>query len=686
MKLAIIAALLLAACGGKSTSPGTAGGGPRGASAAGAVVQATGTPRTDLIPREVIFGNAERTNVQISPDGKHLSWTAPHDGVMNVWVAPIDKLETARAITSETARPIREYAWAYTNKHVLFKQDVAGKENYHWFRADLADGKVTDLTPYEGAMVELGGLSPKLPTKAVFMINDRDSKVLDVHEVDLLTGKRTLLAQNDPAFSGFVLDHQLRPRFGTKRLPDGAIELQKLGSDGMWTVFDTVAAEDADTTGIQAFAPTGKALYMMDSRGRDTAALMTIDVASKRQKLLAEDAKADVAELMIHPTKHHVQAVAFEHERIRWHVLDASIKNDLAALARLELGDVTIRSRTLDDRIWLVATEADDKPLRYHLWDRKKQLSTPLFAERPALQQIPLVKMRPVAIPARDRLSLVSYLSLPANADPDGDGKPTAPLPMLLFVHGGPWSRDHWGFNRIHQLFANRGYAVLSVNFRGSTGFGKKFLNAGNLQWGKAMHDDLIDAVEWAEKSGIARRDKVGILGGSYGGYAALVGVAMTPGVFACAVDIVGMSNLHTFMTSIPAYWAPELATLYTRVGNPNTPEGKALLTAASPLSHADKITQPLLIGQGANDPRVKQAESEQLVAVMKRHHLPVTYAVFPDEGHGFANPANNIAFFAVTEAFLSAHLGGSYQPITPDELAVSSMQIKTGKAGIPGL
>jgi dipeptidyl aminopeptidase/acylaminoacyl peptidase len=294
--------------------------------------------------------------------------------------------------------------------------------------------------------------------------------------------------------------------------------------------------------------------------------------------------------------------------------------------------------------------------------------------------------MHPVEIKARDGLTLVSYLTLPAAADPEGDGTANQPVPMVLLVHGGPWGRDAWGYNPYHQLLANRGYAVLSVNFRASTGFGKKFLNAGNQQWGKTMHTDLLDAVNWAVEQKVTPKDKVCIMGGSYGGYATLAGLAMTPDVFACGVDIVGPSNLMTLLASIPPYWAPIVAMFHERMGNPNTPEGKKILVEASPLTHAQNIRRPLLIAQGANDPRVKQAESEQIVAAMKKHNLPVTYALFPDEGHGFARPENSIAFVAITEAFLSAHLGGVYQPVSAEELSASTMKIVEGKAGIPGL
>jgi dipeptidyl aminopeptidase/acylaminoacyl peptidase len=411
-----------------------------------------------------------------------------------------------------------------------------------------------------------------------------------------------------------------------------------------------------------------------------------MDLATKKQKVIAEDAKADASDFIIHPTKDNLQAVSFEYDRVRWKVVDKTIEKDLAALAKLDGGEVNIASRTLDDKTWIVGTTSEQHPGNFYVWDRAKQKATFLFAADPELDKQPLVKMHPVELKSRDGLTLVSYLSLPAAADPDGDGKANAPVPMVLYVHGGPWARDSWGFEPIHQLLANRGYAVLSVNYRGSTGFGKKFYNAANLQWGKAMHEDLIDAVEWAIKSGIAPRERIGILGGSYGGYATLAGLTLTPDVFACGVDLVGISSLPTFIASIPPYWAPFMAYIHARVGNPETPEGKAALLAVSPLTHAAKIKRPLLIGQGANDPRVKQAESEQIVAAMKKHGLPVAYALFPDEGHGFAKPTNNIAFFAISEAFLSAHLGGSYLPITADEIKASTMQIKDGAEHIPGL
>jgi dipeptidyl aminopeptidase/acylaminoacyl peptidase len=689
--------LLLVACGGsKPTSgpslpPPTGGGDPVDVTTAPPKPEppppvVAGHPKTDLIPRDVLFGNPERASVRISPDGKQLSWLAPKDGVMNIWVAPIDKLDTAKVVTSETKRPIQQYSWAYTNKHLLYVQDSGGDEDFHVFRVDLADGKTTDLTPYPKARAGIADLDEKYPTTVVVSINDRDPKAMDLYKVDLGTGKRTLLVQNDDGFSGFELDDKLAVRFGTKKEADGSTSIMVPEKGGKWAPWDKIAFEDADTTGIAMVAPGGKSVIMTETRGRDTGAIVSVDIATKKQKVIASDPKSDAGGLMMHPTKHTLQAVAFDYGRTKWTVLDKSIQPDLDALAKVDGGEVTVGSRSLDDKTWIVVTRSEQHPVRYYTWNRAKQKATFLFALQPALEQQPLVKMWPTVIKARDGLELVSYLTLPAAADPDGDGKANTPVPMVLFVHGGPWGRDSWGFNPYHQLLANRGYAVLSVNYRGSTGFGKKFMNAANHQWAKAMHDDLLDAVKWAVDEKIAIKDKVAIMGGSYGGYATLVGLAMTPDVFACGVDIVGPSNLMTLLASIPPYWAPQLAFFKTRVGDPETAEGKAILTAASPLTFAANIKRPLLIGQGANDPRVKQAESEQIVEAMKKHGLPVSYAVFPDEGHGFHRPVNNIAFTAIAEAFLSAHLGGTYLPLGKDELSASTMQIKAGKTGIPGL
>jgi dipeptidyl aminopeptidase/acylaminoacyl peptidase len=645
-----------------------------------------GRPDPNLIPREVLFGNPERAGVELSPDGKYLSWTAPVNGVMNLWVAPVGKLDAAKPITKETTRPIRQYFWAYDKQHLLFVQDAGGDENWHLFRTKVDGSDVTDLTPYPGARTVVYSLSPKKPKTVIVGINDRDKKVSDVYSLDLSTGKRTLLYENTENFTSFNFDHDLALRLAQKLTPEGGEILQRKA--GKWVPWQKIAFEDTDGTRPAGFDATGKRLYMIDSRGRETAALVSVALDGKAApKLVAEHPKADLGDVLDHPTKYTPQAVGFMYDRMKWTALDKTIQPDLDGLTKLaEGGDWNVNSRSLDDKKWLVVVSADVSPPRYFLWDRAKHAGTFLFAAQPKIPTERLSKMHPVIIKSRDGLDMVSYLTLPKAADPDGDGKANTPVPMVLWVHGGPWGRDRWGFNRNVQLFADRGYAVLQVNFRASTGFGKAFLNAGDRQWSKKMHDDLLDGVEWAIKAGVAPKDKICIGGVSYGGYATLVGLAMTPEVFACGVDVVGPSNISSLIAATPAYWKPAIARIHRRMGNPDDPKDKVALDAASPLTHAAKITRPLLIGQGANDPRVPKSEAEQVVAAMKKSNLPVSYIVFPDEGHGFARPQNNIAFMAITEAFLSAHLGGTYLPITKEELAASSMKIENGREHLPGI
>ncbi len=481
-----------------------------------------------------------------------------------------------------------------------------------------------------------------------------------------------------------MFDRDLRLRFAVKVTDAGGIEWLVKDRKG-WRAHDEIPPDDVLDTKFVAFDGTGRSFYVVDSRGRDTAAMFAVDARTKNKRLIHADERVDVDddEMLIHPTEMTLQAVTVHAERSRWIVLDERIEDDLAALANLADGFPHVASRTLDDSTWIVAFESDIRSIQYYRWDRKKQVGERLFAEQPTLDRQPLVRMHPVTIEARDGLRLVSYLSLPKHADPDGDGTPDRPVPMVLLVHGGPNARDYWGFSSYHQLFANRGYAVLSVNFRGSTGFGKAFINAGNRQWGKKMHDDLLDAVTWAVEHGVTRRDEVCAFGGSYGGYAVLAGLTLTPEVFACGVDEFGASSLVTlfdaFSTRTRESWR-------VRLGDPSTPEGRQALLDVSPLTHAARITRPLLIGQGANDARVKRSESDQMVAAMQARGVPVSYVVFPDEGHGFQRPENNQAFLALVEAFFSVHIGGWYQPISESELAASSMSIEAGRRWLPGL
>jgi dipeptidyl aminopeptidase/acylaminoacyl peptidase len=424
---------------------------------------------------------------------------------------------------------------------------------------------------------------------------------------------------------------------------------------------------------------------MRDSRGRDKAALTRMNVATGETTVIAESDLADVSAVMVHPTTYEVEAYAVDYTKLEWTALDRQVGEDLDFLRSELPGEIQVVSRTKANDRWIVTAAAAERPETFFLFDRESRALREIFPSRPELTGEPLAPMHPVIVPARDGLELVSYLTLPTSSAPDGADRPHEPRPMVLVVHGGPWARDGYSFNPMHQWLADRGYAVLSVNFRGSVGFGKSFVNAGDLEWAGKMHDDLIDAVDWAVEEGIAVPDKIAIMGGSYGGYATLVGLTFTPDRFACGVDIVGPSNLETLLATIPPYWASFFETFARRVGDPRTEEGRALLKDRSPVYKADRIARPLLIGQGANDPRVKQDESDQIVRAMNDNGLPVTYVLYPDEGHGFARPENRMSFFAASEAFLSEHLGGGAEHIGRD-LDGSSIEVPHGMAYVPGL
>lgn len=640
---------------------------------------------TELIARDALFGNPERANVQISPDGKYLSWVAAVEGVLNVWVAPADNPSQARAVTQDKARGIRSYFWSYQPDTLLYLRDSGGDEDFHLYAVDLKTGQAKDLTPFPKTTAQVVGVSPKHPGTILVGMNDRDAQWHDIYKVDLASGNRTLLEKNDAQIAGYIADADYTLKYAQRSRPDGGADVLRRGADGAWEKFDDIPFEDVLTTSPGGLTLDGKTLYFTDSRGRNTAALFAIDVASGARTLVMEDARADVGGTLADPATGKVQAVSVDYLRDEWKVVDPAIRADLEKLKAIGPGDVSVNTRTLDDKTWIVAYSAAEAPLVYYRYDRGTGTLTKLFSARPKLEGKPLVPQWPVEIASRDNKTLVSYLTLPRSADANSDGKAETPVPLVLLVHGGPWARDSYGYGSYNQWLANRGYAVLSVNFRGSTGFGKDFTNAGNGEWAGKMHDDLIDAVQWAVKQGVTTQDQVAIMGGSYGGYATLTGLTFTPDAFACGVDIVGPSNLNTLLSTVPPYWASFFEQLAKRMGDPRTEAGKKWLTERSPLTRADQIKKPLLIGQGANDPRVKQAESDQIVKAMQAKNIPVTYVLFPDEGHGFARPENNKAFNAVTEGFLAQCLGGRAEPIGKD-FTGSSISVPVGADGVPGL
>ncbi|HEX4128817.1 MAG TPA: S9 family peptidase [Pirellulales bacterium] len=637
------------------------------------------------IAREVFFGNPDKAAARLSHDARYLSYLAPVHGVLNVWVGPVDNPAAARPVTHDKKRGIQSYFWAYTNKHIVYRQDSDGDENWHVYAVDLDSGKTKDLTPLENVAAQIEEVSYKYLDEIVVGLNDRDSKVHDLYRIVLRTGERTLLERNEQDFDGYVVDEDFRVRFASRYLPDGGRAIMEPDGLGGWKPFLRIPAADDLTTGVVGFDKTGRVAYLMDSRDRDTAALYSLDLRNGEKKLIAANDKSDVGSVLTHPTENTIEAVSFTYEREHWDVIDPTVAEDFKYLRSVDEGDIQIPSRSLDDKQWIVAFLKDDGPIRYYRYQREPRDAKFLFTNRKSLEGLPLVKMHPLLIKARDSLELVCYLSLPKGADPQNKGRPSVPLPMVLDVHGGPWARDDWGYNAQHQLLANRGYAVLSVNFRGSTGFGKEFLNAANKQWYGTMHDDLIDAVEYCVKEKIADPKRVAIMGGSYGGFATLVGMTKTPDTFACGIDIVGPSNILTLLATIPPYWQPAIQMFRERVGDNTTEEGRKFLEECSPLTHVANIKKPLLIGQGANDPRVKQSEADQIVQAMQEKKIPVTYVLYPDEGHGFARPANRLSFNAVSEGFLAENLGGRFQAIG-DDFEGSTITVSVGADDVPGL
>jgi dipeptidyl aminopeptidase/acylaminoacyl peptidase len=647
--------------------------------------RAAGPDDVPLVARTKFFGNPEKARARLSPDGKRLAYVAPVEGVLNVWVSPDDDPAKAKPVTSDKHRGIINYFWAYTSQHILYTQDKNGDEDFHVYGVNLDSGEIKDLTPLEKIRAEIEGVSEKFPGEILVGINKRDPRFHDVFRVNLATGERKLIQEN-PGLAGFLTDDDFRVRFAINFTPDAGQELLKPADNGKWEPMIKIGPLDAMTTSPAGFDKTGQKLYFIDSRERDTAALTTIDLATGKQTLIAEDPRADISGALTHPTEKNIQAVSFTYARTEWKIIDPAIKLDLDYLKTVADGEIQITGRTLDDRRWTVAYVMDDGPVRFYLYDRQPQRkATFLFTSNGELEKLPLVKMHPQIIKSRDGLELVSYLSLPKWSDPDGDGRPSEPLPMVLSVHGGPWARDEWGYDPEHQLLANRGYAVLAVNYRGSTGFGKEFLNKAQREWAGKMHDDLIDAVNWAVENKVAQKDNVAIMGGSYGGYATLVGLTFTPDVFACGVDIVGPSSLITLLENPPEYWFSFMPVMKLRVGDWTSEAGRKFLESRSPLNFVDKIKKPLLIGQGANDPRVKQAEADQIVKAMNEKKIPVTYVLFHDEGHGFARPESRFAFYAITEGFLKTNLGGRAEPIG-EAFAGADFSVPSGKEAVPGL
>ncbi len=604
-----------------------------------------------IIPREVLFGNPDRMNVRLSPDGRRIGYIAPRDGVLNVWVRSVEGGDD-RPVTHDTHRGIREFFWAYDGRHLLYLQDRDGDENWHVYAVDLDTGGVRDLTPFENVQAHPLAVEPERPDEMLVALNREDPHLHDVYQVRLDTGECTPLAENPGDIVGWDVDWHLNVRGGSAQREDGGTEIRVL-ERGQWRTL--LSAPFGESIGALGVTPDERGFYIVSTLDSDTARLLTIDLETGEQRVVASRPDVDYdGGAVVHPTRHHVQAVPFTRARREWQFLDPDFERVFRKAESLAHGEADLVSRDLDDRLWIVAFSSDRDPVKYYLFDTSTGEGRYLFSQNRALEEAHLAPMRPVEITTRDGLTMVCYLTLPEGVGPSG-------LPLVLNVHGGPWARDYWGLDPEAQWLANRGYACLQVNYRGSTGFGKAFVNAANREWGGRMHDDLIDAVEWAVREGVADPRRIGIFGWSYGGYAAMVGMTFTPEVFAAGIAGVGISNLVSWYRSIPPYWEPLRAQLDLRVGSAETDE--EFLKSRSPLFHIDRIRSPLMIVQGANDPRVPRAEADQMVEALRERGIDVKYLLFEDEGHGLARPENRMTFYREAERFLADILGGRAEP-----------------------
>ncbi len=602
-----------------------------------------------LVPRELLFGNPERVSPSLSPDGTRLGFIAPVDGVLNVWVGPSDDPAAARPVTNDRGRGIRSYAFCHDDATLGYLQDTDGNEDWRLYALDLGTGEAELVTPGEGVHAAILGHNRWNPQTVLVGLNADNPQLHDVYRLDL-TDRSLVKVEDNPGFAGWLIDSDLAVRGGMSMTEDGGAIVHLRGDDGAYEPWKEIAPEDVATTGVLGYVRDGSALLIMTSVDANASRLVRLDLATGREKVLAEDPQYDVSGVVLHPETLEPQSVIFAKDRDEWVHLDTSFGAEVEQLQTRLRGEIGISRSVRSDRRWLVTDAPSDGAVHYYTYDRDAETLDFLFAHKPQLDDYVLAPMQPFAFTARDGLEVHGYVTFPPGIE-------RRDLPAVLNVHGGPWARDDWGFDPEAQWLANRGYACVQVNYRGSVGYGKAFGNAGDKQWGRAMHTDLLDALDHVVSAGWVDKSRIGIMGGSYGGYAALAGAAFTPDVFRCAIDLVGPSNLLTLLNSLPEYWKPQIAFMYAKVGNPETE--RDMLWDRSPLSRVDDIRIPILVAQGKNDPRVKQAEAEQIVAALRDKGIPHEYLLFEDEGHGLAKPENRERYYAAAEAFLAEHLGG---------------------------
>lgn len=610
-----------------------------------------------LIPRKLIFGNPERVSPSLSPDGTQLAYLAPLDtsdekAVLNIWIQTLGKND-AKPLTAETERSLGSYFWSSDGTQILFLKDTKGDENWRLYGITLATKEITNYTPFEKVQTRIIHHNNKESSVILLGLNKDNPELHDAYALDLKTNKLTLLCKNPGGVIQWVPDRNLTIRAALKEKEDGSKEvLYRKDEKSPWNVVRTYSIDDNNhLCYIRGFSDKHRCIYIGECTDHDTTRLVAYNIDTEEITVLAQDATYDLISYFVHPDNEDVELVSFEKAKEEYVILkpDSISARVIKAFSRFD-GNIHILSWSKNLDRCIIGIERDICSATYYLYDDATGAITELFKARPHLKNEYLALMEPISLKSRDGLTLEGYLTYPKNST-------RSKLPLVLVVHGGPQARDSWGYNPQVQWLANRGYAVLQINYRGSLGYGKKFVLACEREWGGKMHDDLIDTVNWAIDKGIADPKKIAIYGGSYGGYAALCGAALTPDVFCCAVDLVGISNLLTFSKSIPPYWKVYLAKIYKMIGNPETET--EFLKSRSPFFKADAIKCPLLIAQGAHDPRVAQAESEQIVEALKKRGIEHEYLLFPDEGHGFANAHNKLKFFAAAEKFLARHLGG---------------------------
>ena len=631
--------------------------------ASAALLPAQGLP--PLIDRELLFGNPEIAGGQISPDGKYLSFLKPWNGTLNIWVKKTtEPFSAARLLTTEAKRPVAGYGWTWDGKYVAYVKDNDGDENYNLYAVDpsaapalgAAAPASRDLTGLKGVRVVQYSAPKNDPDTVYIGINDRDKAWHDLYKLKISTGEKTLVRKNTEKIAGWFFDLKGQLRMAARTADNGDTEILRTDPTGFTKIYSCNVNESC---GPQRFHKDGKHVYFETNKGdMDLTALTLLDMATGKTELVESDPlkRADLGAVVFSEVTDDLALTTYTDERTRRYFHDKTLESDYKWLqSKLPGKEIGFGSRTLDENLWLVSARADTEPSETFLYNRKAKTLALEYRLYEKLPRASLAAMTVVKYKSSDGLEIPAFLTLPK-------GVPAKALPLLVVPHGGPWARDNWGYNPLAQFVANRGYAVLMPNFRGSTGYGKKYLNAGNGEWGRKMQDDLTWGVKYLEEEGIADPKRVGILGGSYGGYATLAGVAFTPDLYRAAVDIVGPSNLITLLDAIPAYWEAGRKQMYARMADPGTPAGKAWLQERSPLNSADKIKTALMVVQGANDPRVNRTEAERIVIALRDRNFPVEYILAPDEGHGFARPVNNSAMFMAIEKFLAKHLDGRYE------------------------